>query len=193
MTKCVLCGKARAENEMRPLINVDELAVGNALSEADEQEGVEAVREVGGATLQVVCRPCWHAILESKEKGDVIEMLETLCGLLFEVERRRAEERERQLRAAPALGVPWKDPAVIEKRGGGPVGAPRRSQQYPVGVPSTTPVGPGGWSPTTGKWAVGGATDIRLSSGSMSALGDQWDGSFGNTSNSGGAQPTGNQ
>ena len=182
MTKCVLCGKDRAENEMRPLINIDELAVGNMLSEADEQDGVEAEREVGGATLQVVCRSCWHAILESKEKGDVIEMLETLCGLLFEVERRRTEEREKQIRSAPGgwgstaptgggaipLTHPPYDPSVIEKQR------------------------PGQWHPndTSGphwdaqKWAIGqsgGAQHVSLTSGTVATLGNQWDQSFGTT------------
>lgn len=182
MTKCVLCGKARAENEMRPLINIDELAVGNALSEADEQDGVEAEREVGGAILQVVCRSCWHAILESKEKGDIIEMLETLCGLLFEVERRRQEERDHQIRSAqvggwgavgggpPHLTHPSRDPSIIEKHG---------NQRW---VPNTAgPI----WD--VQKWAVGqtsgNSQSISLSSGSMSGLADKWDQSFGTTNN----------
>lgn len=186
MTKCVVCGKRRAENEMRPLINIDELEVGNLLSEADEQDGVEAEREVGGASLQVVCRSCWHAILESKEKGDVIEMLETLCGLLFEVERRRNEEKARQIRRAETAPTPgWggvgsgggviplthppRDPSVIEKH------------YNPHWVPNT-----GGSSQQ--KWVIGSSSahnahNISISSGSISVLGDQWDQSFGTSNN----------
>lgn len=200
MTKCVLCGKDRAENEMRPLINIDELAVGNMLSEADEQAGVEAEREVGGAMLQVVCRSCWHAILESKEKGDVIEMLETLCGLLFEVERRRKSEQARQPRGTlsptPGWGGVGAGPTSIPCSPGGvvPLTFPPHVG-HPVNDPSIIEKSRGSrWTPgMTGqgtqqqKWTVGGTTahnmnNISLTAGTVTSLGNQWDSSFG-TSN----------
>ena len=85
MTKCQLCGKDKTEYEMRPLINVAELKMGEAMTEEKSE------REIGGAKLQIVCRGCWQHILENKEKGEVIEMMETLCGLLFEIDRKQHE------------------------------------------------------------------------------------------------------
>ncbi len=92
MVTCAVCNKKRSELDMRPLVNVDELDLANELSEAGDKEGVEATREVAGAELQVVCRRCWVDILSGMEKDDIIEQLETLCGLLFELERRKVEE-----------------------------------------------------------------------------------------------------
>jgi hypothetical protein len=85
MTKCQLCGKDKTEYEMRPLINVAELKMGEAMTEEKSE------REIGGAKLQIVCRGCWQHILENKEKGEIIEMMETLCGLLFEIDRKQHE------------------------------------------------------------------------------------------------------
>ncbi len=87
MLKCPVCGKDKTEMEMRPLINVAELKAGNILSDQKSE------REVNGAKLQMVCRPCWGAILASKTQEEVVEILETICGLLLEVERRRVQER----------------------------------------------------------------------------------------------------
>ena len=82
--KCPVCQKDKTEMEFRPLINVDELKVGNSLSDQKSE------REVGGAKLQMVCRNCWQHILQNKTPDEIIEMLETICGLLLEMDRRRA-------------------------------------------------------------------------------------------------------
>lgn len=115
MKRCVLCGNQRAEFEMRPLVNVKELALGNQLSEADKAPDVEAERKVGDSVLQIVCRSCWLEILNTKDKATILEMFETICGLLFEMDR-RVRERERAQRPV----AEWPDMIgggdVIEKQ-----------------------------------------------------------------------------
>lgn len=82
MTKCPVCDKPKSEYEMRPLINVEELKVADQMSEQSSE------REVGGAKLQMVCRACWAHILSGKTHAEVVEMMETLAGLLLELDRR---------------------------------------------------------------------------------------------------------
>lgn len=86
MTKCPVCQKPKSEYEMRPLIDVKEIKVADKLTEESSE------REVGGAKLQIVCRSCWTAILASMTKEEVMEMMETLAGLILEMERRHQEK-----------------------------------------------------------------------------------------------------
>lgn len=104
MIKCPVCQKQKAEIEMRPLIDVKELTVGNTLSEQKSQ------KEIGGVTLDLVCRGCWATILASKEKDEIIEMLETICAILFEVNRVEREKVDIGMR-----GVFGGMPGMIEK------------------------------------------------------------------------------
>lgn len=186
MVKCVLCGKQRAEFEMRPLVNLDELKVGNALAEADKADGAEAERDVGGSKVQVVCRSCWHGILESKDKAEVIEMMETLCGLLFEIDRRARDAEAKAKRAEPS-GLSASDQwEAIEKARG-----PGRS---PGIMPSPRPM-IGGWGhrtlgdrlhghgvyvgdplPEIGGWSVGTGTQVMISAAGLRGLANSWSG-----------------
>lgn len=100
VVKCPVCQKDKAETEMRPLVNVAELKVGEAISD----QKIE--RDVAGTKLQVVCRACWAAILSTKSKEEVMEMMETLVALLMEMERRAAP--------ASVLSEDW-----VEKMKGG--------------------------------------------------------------------------
>jgi len=190
MVKCVLCGKQRAEFEMRPLVNIDELKVGNALAETDKAEGAEAERDVGGSKVQVVCRQCWHAILESKDKAAVIEMMETLCGLLFEIDRRARDAEAKAKRAVPVVfggdGDQWE---VVEKklRGGrspGIVPAPRQTtggwghrtlgdRIHGDGVYVGDPLpNTSGW--TVGPNAIGTTPHLTISATGLRGLADSW-------------------
>lgn len=111
MINCPVCQKQKAETEMRPLINVAELKVGATLAEAKVE------REIAGAKLQIVCRACWAAILAAMPKEDVIEMMETLSILLFEMEKRAApamianeewiEKFKGGFNQQPMLPPPW--------------------------------------------------------------------------------------
>lgn len=176
MTKCQLCGKDKTEYEMRPLINVAELKMGEAMTEEKSE------REIGGAKLQIVCRGCWQHILENKEKGEVIEMMETLCGLLFEVDRKQHE------RNAALMGE------IIEKVAN-PVRKitmiPAKSQPFPTFPqyeeddrygPALIPMVPQPWtSPNTAQspqwikpsgWVVGIGKTIQF--GDIQKIGDDW-------------------
>jgi len=109
--KCPVCGKDRSEFEMRPLVNVEELAVGDAMSDQDSKQ------DVGGARVHVVCRSCWLALLDGKSKAEVMELLETICGILFEVAKARDER---------AKGFIYGEPAVLIEK----------MQQFPQLVPA---------------------------------------------------------
>jgi hypothetical protein len=102
MTKCPVCQKPKSEYEMRPLIDVKEIKVADKLTEESSE------REVGGAKLQIVCRQCWTAILSSMTKEEVMEMMETLAGLILEMERRHQERPTIQMQ-------PVGDMSEIEK------------------------------------------------------------------------------
>lgn len=84
MTKCPVCQKDKSEYEMRPLFNVKEIKVSSELS------GEKNEREIGGAKLDMVCRSCWEEVLKGKTKEEIMEMFETLCGLLLELDRKRS-------------------------------------------------------------------------------------------------------
>jgi hypothetical protein len=86
MTKCPVCQKPKSEYEMRPLIDVKEIKVADKLTEESSE------REVGGAKLQIVCRQCWTHILSNMTKEEVMEMMETLAGLILEMERRHSQQ-----------------------------------------------------------------------------------------------------
>jgi hypothetical protein len=88
MVKCSMCNKKRADNEMRPLIGVDELDVADKMAD----EPISEDREIGGAEMKIVCRSCWKLILDNKGKDEIIEMLETMSGILFEMDKRLNQE-----------------------------------------------------------------------------------------------------
>jgi len=174
MKRCVLCGNQRAEFEMRPLVNVKELALGNQLSEADKAPDVEAERKVGDSVLQIVCRACWLGILDSKDKATVVEMFETICGLLFEMER-----RNRELAARPAFVLPSGQGEIIEKK------MPLRHSWQPhqpvwVSPPAQTSgrieideMRAVGNTLNTPTWAAG---SMHIDPAALMRLGDDWEG-----------------
>lgn len=90
MPVCPICNKQRAKNEMLPLINVNEVDVGTTLT------GQEERKDVGDIKLRMVCRNCWKFILETKEKKDILEMLETFCASLVLLMERVAERTCRE-------------------------------------------------------------------------------------------------
>jgi hypothetical protein len=150
---------------MRPLVNVDELAVSHALSDT---KGDEAERAIGDATLQVVCRACWHEILAAKDKGEVVEMFETICGLLFELQNR---------------AIAMQQDAVIEKKavrtfpnGTDIVTFRPAVNPHPNVIPLKHPGYEGTSIPCSDKWAIGDTSKpgITLSSSSLSNMGDRW-------------------
>jgi len=87
-----MCGKDRSELEMRPLVNVDELKAGNIIGDCKD----EGEREIGDGLVNVVCRSCWLDLLGTKTKDEIIEIFETICGLLFEIDRRYKEEKKEE-------------------------------------------------------------------------------------------------
>jgi hypothetical protein len=97
-----MCGKSRSELEMRPLVNVDELKAGNIIGECKE----EGEREIGGGQVNVVCRHCWLDLLGTKTREEIIEIFETICGLLFEIDRRYKEEKKQTLQIGGS-GITW--------------------------------------------------------------------------------------
>jgi hypothetical protein len=97
-----MCGKDRSELEMRPLVNVDELKAGNIIGECKE----EGEREIGDGQVNVVCRYCWLDLLGTKTKDEIIEIFETICGLLFEIDRRYKEEKKTPLQIGGS-GITW--------------------------------------------------------------------------------------
>lgn len=147
MKRCPVCGKDRSEFEMRPIVNVEELAMGDAVSDASSKE------DVGGAKLHVVCRSCWLALLESRTKEEVVDLLETISGILFEVARRQAEHK-------------WPDGFVLEKAEVPPaVRIQPMPNIYPTGHIWVDPymVMPGG-----GQWTNGTRIDPLSQGGSCS-------------------------
>lgn len=165
MMKCPVCSKDKTLYEMRPLINVRELVVGNELSEQ------KAEREVGGAKLQMVCRNCWQAILDSKEKSEVIEILETLSALLLEQDQRHREQAKKfelvetieKVRPftfpSPGYPTPYKD-------AGDAIGI-----TPPYVHPGSPP--PWGTQPIGPSWVVG-QQGAQINWGSIQSLGDDW-------------------
>jgi hypothetical protein len=164
LLKCPVCQKDKADCEFRPLINVKELSVGNALSEQDSG------RDVGGAKLQMVCRNCWQAILDSKEKSEVIEIMETLAGLLLEIDRRRKEDAKR-----PAFDVieKYRITAPLNPSNPGPT-----VYDDAIGItpsyPYAPPVPPWGVQPIGPSWVVG-QSGLTVNWTQISHLGDDLD------------------
>jgi len=157
MKRCPVCGKDKSEFEMRPIVNVEELAMGDAVSDVDSKE------DVGGAKLHVVCRACWLALLESRSKEEIVELLETIAGILFEVARVQ-------------IRVPQMS-EVIEKFKKMPmIPSPSVPQIQPLTYPQPQ-IAPGGWGTGVsdgssmplggGQWQNG--TRIDLSSGGNSS------------------------
>lgn len=89
MIKCPVCGKQKSAFQMRPIVNIEELKVGAAMSDQPTEQ------EVAGQKVDVVCRDCWMQILESRTKEEVIEILETICGVLLEADSRMKDNRWR--------------------------------------------------------------------------------------------------
>jgi hypothetical protein len=85
MIKCPVCGKQKSAFQMRPIVNIEELKVGAAMSDQPTEQ------EVAGQKVDVVCRECWMQILNSRTKEEVIEILETICGVLLEADNRMKE------------------------------------------------------------------------------------------------------
>ena len=85
MIKCPVCGKQKSAFQMRPIVNIEELKVGAAMSDQPTEQ------EVAGQKVDVVCRECWMQILNSRTKEEVIEILETICGVLLEADSRMKE------------------------------------------------------------------------------------------------------
>lgn len=179
MLKCPLCQKDKTEYEMRPLINVDELKVGNNLSDQKSE------REVGGAKLQMVCRGCWAHILENKTLPEVIEILETMCGLLLELDRRRAESlvMTTQLRTPFTTEDIEKMIPKINRFGKAPAILPGP----PVEITPMVPGGYPGWgdntsdpnsTPSSPFWQIG-TQGARINMTKLHLLGDEWDSASG--------------
>lgn len=141
--KCPVCGKDKTLYEMRPLINVRELSIGNQLSEQ------KAEQEIGGAKLQMVCRNCWQAILDSKDKSEVIEILETLSALLLELDRRQREQAKL---------------AQVEER------IEKSRARQPILVPFDLDQ----WRPNTEgpTWVIGSQGNTKINWASIQSLGD---------------------
>jgi len=151
--RCPVCGKDKSEFEMRPIVNAEELAMGDAVSDGDSKE------DVGGAKLHVVCRSCWLALLETRSKEEIVELLETISGILFEIARAQAQ--------APSMSE------IIEKAQKMPM-VPSPSQPLQPHIYPTFPSGGLPWwgtgsgsdqfLPKDGQWANG--TKVDLHSGS---------------------------
>jgi hypothetical protein len=166
-----MCGKSRSELEMRPLVNVDELKAGNIIGECKE----EGEREIGDGQVNVVCRYCWLDLLGTKTKEEIIEIFETICGLLFEIDRRYKEEKKQTLQIGGG-SIEW---------GSG--------DQYTL--PLTAPINPTIWktgtndntftinSTATELFTTGSSSsnitfdagNISISGGTLTNLGNQWE------------------
>lgn len=160
MMKCPVCSKDKTLYEMRPLINVRELMVGNELSEQKSEQ------EVGGAKLQMVCRNCWQAILDSKEKSEVIEILETLAALLLEQDRKHRE----QAKAFELVEQIEKNSRINRSHPVQP--HPHRDEFFPgqpIGIDPS-------WAPSTGTpmWQVG-LEGRTINWGSVQSLGNDFE------------------
>jgi hypothetical protein len=159
---CPVCHKNKADCEFRPLINVKELSVGDALSEQDSG------RDIGGAKLQMVCRNCWQAILDSKEKSEVIEIMETLAGLLLEIDRRRKEEAKR-----PSFEIIEKSRPFTFPSPGYPT--PYKDAGDAIGITPSYPYSPPwGVQPIGPSWVVG-QSGMTVNWSQISNLGDDLD------------------
>lgn len=145
--KCPVCGKDKTLYEMRPLINVRELSIGNQLSEQ------KAEQEIGGAKLQMVCRNCWQAILDSKDKSEVIEILETLSALLLELDRRQREQAK----------LAQVEERIEKSRARQPILVPFDSNPPPF-IPQDSGIG------TT--WVIGSQGNTKINWASIQSLGD---------------------
>lgn len=150
MKKCPVCSKDKSEFEMRPLVNVEELDVGDVMSERDTKE------DVGGAKLHVVCRSCWLTVLKDKSKDEIMELLETICGLLLEVGKAKKESWG---------GASFEPSILIEK-----------ATKYPF-VPPSAPIGvPNISFPGNGDFLIGNGTtgsNLLLDSSSRTVSSNQ--------------------
>lgn len=161
MMKCPVCQKDKADCEFRPLINVKELTVGDTITEQDSG------RDVGGAKLQMVCRNCWQAILESKDKSEVIEIMETLAGLLLEIDRRRKEEAKKSsfetIEKSPPFAHPGHPPYL------------RPFRDDAIGITPSYPGTPLWGVPPIGPTWVIGQQGTAINWSQLSSLGDDLD------------------
>lgn len=184
MMKCPVCGKSKSAFEMRPIVNIEELKVGAAMSEEKTEQ------DVAGAKVDVVCRDCWMALLKNRSKEEVIEIMETICGILMEADNRMKERTpsfdfreilEKQGVSSP--GVQIQPMPLIQPYGGGSTGG--------ISVPPNTPVHIQPWDGTGDfrRWESGtslGATmgcpgNVTITNGFIdwyaSFHGEKWRGS----------------
>jgi hypothetical protein len=155
--KCPVCGKSKSAFEMRPIVNVDELKVGAAMSEEKSEQ------DVAGAKVDVVCRDCWMALLKERSKEEVIEILETICGVLMEADNRMKERTPSfdfreiiEKHGVSSPGVQIQPMPLIQPYGGGGPGG--------ISVPPNTPIHIQPWNGTNfTKWE-GGASHVTMGS-----------------------------
>jgi hypothetical protein len=74
---------------MRPIVNIEELKMGAAMTEQPTKQ------KMAGAEVDVICRDCWITLLNNRSKEEIIEILETICGLMMEVDNRMKVDSER--------------------------------------------------------------------------------------------------
>lgn len=167
MTNCVLCGKSRSDLEMRPLVNVAELKAGNIIGDCKE----EGEREIGDGLVNVVCRGCWLALLESKSKDEIIEIFETICGLLFEIDRRYKEEKKQALQVGGGATFEFADPGQYTIPNSGTIW---KTADNTITITATS----SDHLYTTGNSGTitFDTTNTSMSSGTLMNLGNQWEG-----------------
>jgi len=149
MMRCPVCGKSKSAFEMRPIVNIEELKVGAAMSEEKTEQ------DVAGAKVDVVCRDCWMALLKNRSKEEVIEILETICGVLMEADNRMKERTPSfdfreiiEKHGVSSPGVHIQPMPLIQPYGGGGTGG--------ISVPPNTPVHIQPWNGTDfRKWESG--------------------------------------
>lgn len=147
MMKCPVCNKSKSAFEMRPIVNVEELKVGAAMSEEKTEQ------EVAGTKVDVVCRDCWMTLLKNRSKEEVIEIMETICGILMEADSRMKQHRN-----------PFELADIIEK-------------QYPIGgtggkiysVPCGSPQTPPQTLPNAVPWPMPGGGGLTVWGGTGTA------------------------
>ena len=156
-----MCGKDRSELEMRPLVNVAELKAGNIIGDCKD----EGEREIGDGLVNVVCRSCWLDLLATKSKSEVIEIFETICGLLFEIDRRYKEEKKMPLQIGGGGTFEFADPGNLTVPG----------TIWKTGDTSITISGASTDLFTTSSSVTFDAGNLSISGGTLMNLGDDWD------------------
>jgi hypothetical protein len=155
---------------MRPLVNVAELKAGNIIGDCKE----EGEREIGDGSVNVVCRYCWLELLGSKTKDEIIEIFETICGLLFEIDRRYKEEKKQALQVGGgSVGFEWAtDPNIYTIPSGGTIWKTTDDSTITITGTSSDHLYTTGNSNTI----TFDTTNTSMSSGTLFNLGNQWEG-----------------